>query len=88
MDGGAGRGLGAARIDDDQLHAAFDGRPEIPGRILTGDSDRFGDQRIRPDQHPAVGLMEVDVAAQPVTVGGQRNLLAGLVDGVGREEHR
>lgn len=26
MDGGAGRGLGAARVDDDQLHAAFGGR--------------------------------------------------------------
>ena len=88
VDRGTRSRLGAARIDHDELHAAADGLLQALCRILARNPDRFGDDRIGSDQQPTVGFVEVDVATEPVSVRSQCDLLAGLVDGVGGEEHR
>ena len=56
-------GLRPAGIDDDQFHAAASARLRFCAGFCPGNTDRLGHQRVGADQHPAVGLVEVDVAA-------------------------
>ena len=81
------RGLGAARVDDDELHPALLRLVEALRGVVLGDAAPHGDGRVRPDQHPHVRVVEHLRARAPVAVVGARDRLGGLVDGAAGVGH-
>ena len=88
MDMRALRRLGAAGIDDDQLHALAHGILQPPARVVVRSAVRLRDDRVRADDHPGVGGRETLRARDPVAMQGGGGVRGGLVDGGRREDHR
>ena len=81
------RGLGAARVDDDELHAALLRLVEALGGVVLGDAAPHGDGGVGADEHPDVGVVEHLGAGAPVAVVGAGDGLGGLVDGAAGVGH-
>ncbi len=79
--------LGLARVDHDQLQAARLRVAKPAGGIRGRDPARHRDQRIVPDEHPDVGLVEDVGAPEPAAVDRVRDVLARLIDRGGGEYH-
>ena len=92
VDVGEAGQLGAARVDDDELHALGLAAPHDDERVgaLEPADRRIGrDHRVVPDRHVDVGVGEVVVARLPSTEAEHRQALGRLVDGDRRvERHR
>jgi hypothetical protein len=88
MHAGPLRGLGAARIDDDQLHAPLQRLDQPAAGILRGHGDADRDQRIAADDQPGVGVVEAVRPRFPCARQRIGDILAWLVDRHRREDHR
>ena len=75
------RSLGAARVDDDELHASLLGLVEALRWVVLGNAAPHGDGGVGADQHPDVGVVEHLGTGAPVAVVGAGDGLGGLVDG-------
>jgi hypothetical protein len=79
--------LGAAGVDDHELHAPVAGLAEPLGRVVLRYAAPHRDGGVGADEDPGIGLVEGLRTGVPGPVQCPGDALAGLVDGARRESH-
>ena len=87
IDIGEARDFGLSGIDHDELESALLGVAQSLAGIRGRDSTGHRDERIIPDEHPNIGLVEDVRSPKPAPVNRVRDMLAGLIDGRRGEDH-